>query len=132
MKNIKEQMISLYQINKLGYDFMGYEANKTNGALTYHHLILPNRILKEKNIDNGAIIYRSPHFYLHTIEVYDEEIFYIITSEMIDMVIKRKLDIDNLKRINTVLEYFEKEYANKKNKGVPIVKEEYTRRLLKK
>ena len=52
---------------------------------------------------------------------------------MIDENIKGRLDRDNLLRIKALLEYFEKEYSNKRTKnGNLIVKEEYVlKRVLK-
>lgn len=49
-----------------------------------------------------------------------------------DMNIKGYLDMANIVQINKLLCYFEEEFQNKYIHGKPIIKEEYTRRLIKK
>lgn len=61
-------------------------------------------------------------------EQHDPEIFYLITSELIDENIKRQLTLDSLRRIRTLLEYFEKEHCSIRNKkGDLLIKESYVR-----
>ena len=83
MDTITKQMIKIYQLKKLKRDFMAYKFERTN-ELTYHHLIIPNRAGGKRTIENGAILTQNSHEYLHLIERIDPEIFYFITSEMID------------------------------------------------
>ena len=124
-------LLEIYCIKQLGYDFLGYEETK-NGIITYHHLIVPKRHGGKETVQNGALIYRVPHDYLHTIERYDLDMFNAITSEMIDMNVKGYLDMENIRYINEVLNYFEREYSGKRTKnGNLIIKDEYTRRLIK-
>lgn len=145
MKEVTNLMINEFKIMELGMDFMGYEV-KRKESLSFHHLIVPHRDCKRKGLGNGyyrwngAILTQDikrsgsdSHDYLHVIERYDPEIFALISSEMIDENIKGRLDRDNLLRIKALLEYFEREYANKRtNKGNLIVKEEYVlKRVLK-
>lgn len=82
-----------------------------------------------ETIWNGAILCgKTIHPYLHLIEQYDPEIFYLITSELIDENIKRQLTLDSLRRIRTLLEYFEKEHCSTRNKkGNLLIKESYVR-----
>lgn len=122
-------MIKEFNIKKLGYDFMGYSLQK-NDIYTFHHLIIPNREGGLITRDNGAVLCgNTSHPYLHLIEYIDEEIFYRITSEMIDQNIKGKLDIDNLRRIRGLLEYFEREHSTDRGKkGKLLIKEEYYKR----
>lgn len=131
MKTITRLMIREFKIDDLGFDFMGYSINKKNAS--YHHLIVPRRLKGPMTRENGAILNGfTSHPYLHTIERIDIEIFNLITSEMIDENIKGKLDIENLKRIHDLLLFFEREHCSdytKNNK--PLIKEEYTRRLIK-
>lgn len=132
MKNITEQMIKDFKIMKLGFDFMGYKVDKKQ-SLSFHHLIIPHRESKNYGIGdgylywNGAILRQNTsHDYLHVIERIDEEIFYLITSEMIDENIKGKIDIDNLKRIRDLLLYFEREHDHDyTKKGQLLIKREY-------
>lgn len=142
MKPITQIMIKEFKIDKLGYDFMGYTF-KRKEDLSFHHLVVAHRDCKKMGLgegytfDNGAILTQNPkgsdsHDYLHIIERVDPEIFYLITSEMIDENILRRIEIENLKRIRTLLEYFEKEHcADYTKKGRPLIKEEYITQRIK-
>lgn len=133
MKEITKLIIKKYALNELKYDFMGYYFKNTN-RLSYHHLIIPKRFGGEETLENGALLVQyTSHNYLHIIEMYDYDMFCAITSEIIDEKIKGYLDIENLIAINDILNQFEKEYCGTRNaKGKLIIKEEYTKRLLKK
>ena len=129
MKEVTKLMINEFKIYELGYDFMGYHLNK-NDMLTFHHLIVPKRDGGLYVRNNGAIIQRVPHDYLHIVERYDPEMFYYLTSEMIDMNIKGYLDSSNIRNIDDVLKEFEREHCSHRNKkGKLLIKEEYTRRV---
>lgn len=137
MKEITKLMINEYHIMKLKMDFMGYSVQRKE-SLSFHHLIVPHRECKQKGLGegyfkwNGAILRQeTSHDYLHIIENIDPEIFYLITSEMIDENLKGKLDKENLLRIYDLLEYFEREHIDDRNKkGKRIIKPEYTKRLI--
>ncbi len=140
MREVTKLMIKKYALNKLKYDFMGYQFENI-AELSFHHLLLPHYICKEEEIGcngyfewNGALLVRNTaHDYLHVIEKYDLDYFNILTSEMMDMHVKGYLDYNNLKYIDDILKCFEREYSGKHNKrGEIIVKEEFTRRLIKK
>lgn len=129
MKDITNRMIKIYKLNKLGFDFMGYKFSLKN-QLSYHHLIIPKRLNGPETVRNGAILTQSKsvssHDYLHTIEQVDSEIFYLITSELIDENIKGKLDIENIKKIRNLLLYFEKEHKyDATKKGKLLIKERF-------
>ena len=128
MKQITKDMIRIYKIKELGHDFAGYKLQKGD-IYTYHHNIIAKRNGGPETIWNGAILCgKTIHPYLHLIEQYDPEIFYLITSEIIDENIKRKLTLDSLRRIRTLLEYFEKEHCSTRTKkGNLIIKESYVR-----
>ena len=132
MKEITKIMINDFKIMKLGYDFLGYKVNRKQD-LSYHHLIIPRRHCKEAGLGegylywNGAILRQNTsHDYLHLIENIDPDIFYELTSEMIDENIKGRLDIDNLKRIHDLLLYFEREHDHDTSKkGKLLIKREF-------
>lgn len=132
MKEITKIMVNDFKIMKLGMDFMGYHVNRKQD-LSYHHLIIPRRHCKEAGLGegylywNGAILRQNTsHDYLHLIENIDPEIFYELTSEMIDENIKGRLDIDNLKRIHDLLLYFEREHDHDiSKKGKLLIKREF-------
>ena len=128
MKQITKDMIRIYKIKELGFDFAGYKLQKGD-IYTYHHNIIAKRNGGPETIWNGAILCgKTIHPYLHLIEQYDPEIFYLITSELIDENIKRKLTLDSLRRIRTLLEYFEKEHCSTRTKkGNLLIKESYVR-----
>ena len=103
MREITKLMIREFNIKRLGYDFMGFRLNKGDIA-TYHHLI----------------------------ESKDEEIFNLITSEMIDENIKGYLDTYNLMKINDLLNCFEREHEHDRSKkGKILIKKEYYNRIYK-
>lgn len=139
MRDITKLMIAKYKLLELKYDFMGYEFNNER-ELTFHHLVIPKRICIAQNIPelgylewNGCILKRDDHNYLHIIERYDRECFEAITIQMIDENKKGYLDMKNIKYIDDVLSYFEREYSGARTKnGKPLIKEEYTRRLVRK
>ena len=109
-KSVREEMIRLYQLKRLGFDFMGYTfSNK--GQLSYHHLIVPRRFGGKATIENGSILRQNTsHDYLHKIELTDREIFDSITDRMVEMNRNGKLDLENLKIIRDLLLYFEREH----------------------
>ncbi len=131
-------MIKKFKLLELGYDFMGYNFDKKS-ALSYHHLLIPNRISNDlgfgKGIEewNGVILVKdTAHSYLHLIELYDNERFLNITSEMLDQIFKGYIDEKNLRYINNILDDFEKEFQDVTNyKGKHIIKDEYKRRMYK-
>lgn len=132
MREITKIMVNDFKIMKLGMDFMGYHVNRKQD-LSYHHLIIPRRHCKEAGLGegylywNGAILRQNTsHDYLHTIENIDPDIFYELTSEMIDENIKGRIDIDNLKRIHDLLLYFEREHDHDTSKkGKLLIKREF-------
>ena len=132
MKEITKIMINDFKIMKLGYDFLGYKVNRKQD-LSYHHLIIPRRHCKEAGLGegylywNGAILRQNTsHDYLHIIEKIDPDIFYELTSEMIDENIKGRLDIENLKHIHDLLLYFEREHDHDTSKkGKLLIKREF-------
>lgn len=132
MREITKIMVNDFKIMKLGMDFMGYHVNRKQD-LSYHHLIIQRRHCKEAGLGegylywNGAILRQNTsHDYLHIIEKIDPDIFYELTSEMIDENIKGRLDIDNLKRIHDLLLYFEREHDHDTSKkGKLLIKREF-------
>lgn len=131
MKEVTKLMINEFKIKQLGYDFMGYSLQKGD-IYTFHHLIIPNRNGGPYARWNGAILCSTPHQYLHVIEAKDYDMFCYLTSEMIDMNIKGYLDMHNIRNIDSVLCQFEKEHCgDRTSKGKILIKEEYTRRLLR-
>lgn len=130
MKEITKLMIREFKIKQLGYDFMGYRLQKGD-IYTAHHLIIPARQGGKLTRNNTAILCgETAHPYLHLIENKDFEIFSFITSEMIDMNILGRLEPENIRQIDDLLTYFEREHCSDcGKKGKHLIKEEYTRRV---
>lgn len=132
MREITQEMIKTFNIKKLGFDMAGYNF-KNNNQLSYHHLVFAKRDCKHLGLGegyffwNGAIlVQKTSHDYLHIIEYIDSDMFYAITSELIDENISRQIRIENLKRIRDILMQFEKEHCSDTNKnGKYIIKPEY-------
>ena len=129
MKEITELMINKYKLQNI--DFMGYKFTRNNAS--YHHLIIPKRLGGKEIIENGAILNRNTsHPYLHIIEQIDKDAFYFITSEMIDMNIKRYIDLDNLRRIDDILCEFEEHHKDDTtSKGKILIRKEFKTRAIR-
>lgn len=138
MREITQEMIHAFKIDKLGFDFMGYTF-KRKGDLSFHHLIIPHRECKKMGFGegyhfwNGAILNQSTsHEYLHVIEYYDPDMFYAITSEMIDENVLRRLEISNLRHIRDILLQFEKQHCSTTNKkGKHVIRDTYINNRIK-
>lgn len=81
MKELTRDMIKIYNLDVLGYDFMGYTFGNPN-ELSFHHLIIPRKDSRKEGIGdgyvwwNGAILVRNTaHDYLHKIQEIDRETF---------------------------------------------------------
>lgn len=131
MKQVTEEMIRVFNIRKLGYDFMGYKIHREQ-SLSFHHLIIPKRESRKVGIGdgyvfwNGAILVQNTsHDYLHLIERIDRDIFLKITNEMIQENLQREINIKNLKRIREYLLAFEEVYDKVDDKGRKLIKTRY-------
>lgn len=139
MKKITKEMILYYRLKDIGLDFVGYPF-KDLDELCFHHTIISHKMCKELGLGegywqwNGSILVQNTiHQYLHTIEHYDYDRFLAIKSELIDENIKGYIDLNNLLNINDILRGFEREYCGTRNrKNNLIIKEGYTRRLIRK
>ena len=138
MREITKLMIKKYALQKLKYDFMGYEFTNQR-QLSFHHLIVPRRLCKQQGLGegylewNGAILRQNTsHDYLHTIEIYDRDMFDVITKQMIEENEQGYLDMKKKLKIDDVLTQFEREYCGARTKhNTPLIKEEFTKRKFK-
>lgn len=136
MREVTTRLINDFKIYELGFDFMTYKVDKKS-SLDFHHLIVGKKNCQVVGLgdgyqyENGCILnHDTSHPYLHLIECKDYQKFCYISSEMIDMKIKKRLDLYNLKRIQEILLEFEEEnrYAKTK-KGKLLIKPEFLRRV---
>lgn len=138
MREVTRLLIRDFKVIELGYDFMGYEFEDLKD-LSFHHVFIPKCISPKLGLTrglyywNGSILVKdTAHTYLHIIEEFDEDMFYDITSELIDEKINGRIDMENLRRIDDILTCFEREHAGDTRNSQPIIKERYLRRVLKK
>ena len=139
MKKITKEMILYYKLKDIGLDFAGYPFEDLD-ELCFHHTVISHKMCKELGLGegywqwNGSILVQNTiHQYLHTIEHYDYDRFLAIKSELIDENTKGYIDLNNLLNINDILRGFEREYCGTRNrKNNLIIKEGYTRRLIRK
>ncbi len=127
MKQVTKDLINDYKLRELKLDFMGFYFRTIN-QLTYHHYLISKSECKKQNLgdgytyQNGIILEENAHIILHSIQRYDEEIFYNITSEFLDMRNIGKLDKNNLLEIHDMLDYFLKYHRHDQNsKGRYII-----------
>ena len=122
-------MINEFKLDELGHDFMGYSLQKGD-IYTFHHLIIPRRDNGPYALWNGAILFSTPHQYLHTIEAIDYKYFAYITNKMIDMNTKGCLDERNVVEIHNILCEFEHKYYDRySNKGKRLIRDKYLNRI---
>ncbi len=58
MHELTKIMIKKYALNKLKYDFMGYEFSNIS-QLSFHHLIIPHRECKNLGLGEGRFIWNA-------------------------------------------------------------------------
>ena len=126
MKQITKLMVNMYNLK--GIDFAGYKVSKDN-PYTYHHLIKRCHGGKE-TIENGAILTKNAHEYLHIVEtralelyVYINNVLKQINEQGHEPLLRQILAIDYL------LKLFEKDHINDvSSKNKRLIKSEYLRR----
>lgn len=136
MREITKLMINEYGLKKLGYDFAGFHFNKPN-ELSFHHMIVPHRDSRKFGIGegyvywNGAILVQSTsHEYLHLIESLERPMFLAITDELIKENRQGYVDLDNIRRIHAIMNYFEDKHGRDTGKkGKRLIKREYYNRI---
>lgn len=118
-----------FNIDKKGYDFMGYEFFDRK-ELSYHH-IQPRHYGGKTTYKNGSLLVRSTsHNYIHTIETFDFKLFIELSQEL-KLEHQDGITKEHLSNIRQILEFFEDKYECEYSKrGTPIIKEEFTRRRI--
>lgn len=128
MTKLKNKLYEKFNLENLHYDFMGYEFDSIKD-LTYHH-IQPKNLAGKTTFENGALLIKTSHGYIHTIESFEFKLFIELSQELknehIDGITK-----EHLLAIRQMLEYFESKYDGQyTRKGLPIIKEEFIRRRI--
>lgn len=138
MREITKLMVNDFNLKKLGYDFAGFHFNRVN-ELSFHHLIVPHRDSMSFGIGegyvywNGAILVQNTsHDYLHLIESVNRPMFLAITDELVLENKQGYVDIDNMRRIHSIMEEFEDKYGDiRGKKGKLLIKREYIKNRIK-
>lgn len=124
MKNITREMIKIYNLDKLC--FMGYTLDRT---ASYHHIIKREHGGKE-TIENGAVLNKNAHEYLHIIEYKDYDTFIAINKIL--KIINNQRDKptkEQLQIISKLLSMFEEEHRyDKTSKNKRLIKHQYLER----
>lgn len=127
MSKLKDRLYNDFELEKLGFDFMGY-IFKFKKELTYHH-IQPKNYDGKTTYDNGALLIGTSHNYIHTIESYDFKLFIELSQILKDEHRCKKITKEHLEEIRGILEFFEKKFENQYTlKGLLIIKEDFVRR----
>lgn len=131
MSRLRERLYKEYNLEQLGYDFMGYEFGSKKDLSTHH--IIPRHSGGQTKKNNLCVLTRdTSHNYIHLIEDTDYKYFAKISSFLMEQVKKGEISQDEILRIYELLESFEKKYQNRESKtGGSLIKDEYKIRTLK-
>ena len=125
MKPIAKQMIKIYNLDKLC--FMGYTLDKT---ASFHHIVKKENGGKEV-IENGAVLNKTAHEYLHIIE-YKDIGTYIAINKILKIINEQRdrPTVEQLEIISKILSMFEEEHKHDKtSKGKTLIKHKYLDRF---
>ena len=125
MKPITKEMIKIYNLDKLC--FMGYTLDKT---ASFHHIVKKENGGKEI-IENGAVLNKTAHEYLHIIE-YKDIGTYIAINKILKIINEQrdKPTTEQLEIISKILSMFEEEHKEEKtSKGKRLIKHQYLDRF---
>lgn len=131
MSRLRERLYKEYNLEQLGYDFLGYTFG-TKKDLSTHH-ILPKHSGGKTKKDNLCVLNRyTSHNYIHLIEDTDYKIFLQVSKFLLEQVKKGEIGEEQLLRINDILEVFEQKYRDEEARnGELLIKPEYKERVFK-
>ena len=124
MRDITKRMIKIYNLDKLC--FMGYTLDKT---ASFHHIVKREDGGKEV-IENGAVLNKTAHEYLHIIE-YKDIGTYIAINKILKIINEQRdrPTVEQLEIISKMLSMFEEEHRyDKTSKGKRLIKHQYLER----
>lgn len=129
MRNITKEMVKIWKMEDV--DWLGYQVDRQK-SFEFHHLVKREHFGKLE-INNGAVLGYS-HKYLHIIEYKDLDMYIYLNNILKNINNQRCMpNTQQLLAIDSVLRMFEREHCSDTNaKGRLIIKEEYTKRLIKK
>ena len=117
-------MIKIYNLDKLC--FMGYTLDKT---ASFHHIVKREHGGKE-TIENGAVLNKTAHEYLHIIE-YKDIGTYIAINKILKIINEQrdKPTVEQMQIISKLLGMFEEEHRyDKTSKNKRLIKHQYLER----
>ena len=127
MKQITKLMVNMYNLK--GIDFAGYKVSKDN-PYTYHHCFFKRCLGGKETVENGAVLTKNSHEYLHIVESRDLELYNYINNVLKQIneqghepLLRQIIAIDYL------LKLFEHDHMNdRSSKNKRLIKNEYLRR----
>jgi hypothetical protein len=126
MDFVTRELIIIYK--PLDLDWLNFKITREN-PITYHH-IDKREFGGKKTIDNGALLTRTSHQYLHLIESKEDKLYYAI-NQLLKLINKQKTPPTQEQRqiMDFLLDEFYKAHEHDKNaKGEPLIKEKYLKR----
>ena len=126
MDFVTRELITIYK--PLDLDWLNFKITREN-PITYHH-IDKREFGGKKTIDNGALLTRTSHQYLHLIESKEDKLYYAI-NQLLKLINKQKTPPSQEQRqiMDFLLDEFYKEHYNDTNaKGKPLIKDKYLKR----
>lgn len=131
MSRLRERLYKDYELEPLGFDFMGFTFNSKKELSTHH--IIPKHNGGQTKKNNLCVLNRfTSHNYIHLIEDYDYRVFLQISRELMQQVKQGKIDMQQIKNIEELLQFFEFKFRSETDRnGELIIKPEYkTKRIL--
>ena len=125
MSRLRERLYKEYKLGELGYDFMGYTFEDKRELSTHH--VFPKHSGGETKKNNLCVLNRfTSHNYIHLIEDYDQKVFLQISSHLLKQVKEGKIDIDEIREIIDLLQFFEFKYRDEETRnGERLIKPEF-------
>lgn len=131
MSRLRERLYKDYDLEYLGYDFMGYTFSSKKELSTHH--IIPRHSGGETKKNNLCALNRvTSHNYIHLIEDYDYKAFLQISKCLMEQVKQGKVSIGEINIIYELLLEFEAKHEHIEDRyGNSIIREDYkTKRII--
>ena len=127
MNEVRKKMIKIYNMKNMCW--MGYKVSKNN-PYTFHHIKKASEGGKLE-IENGAILTKNAHDYLHLIETRDLELYIYINTILRNINDQGFFSTKHqLLTIESLLRKFEQKHKFDKNcEGKILIKKEYYKRI---
>ena len=125
MSRLRENIYRNFNLEQLGYDFLGYTFESKRELSTHH--ILPKHSGGDTKKNNLCILNRfTSHNYIHLIEEYDYKVFLELSKYLLEEVKKGEISKEQLLRIEDTLQFFEYKFRDEEDRyGEKLIKPEY-------